>query len=60
MKKTIKSVMVLALGVMLMTSCGTVVQPNYGGVLMQNYGKNGKSDYTEVAGKVVGEAVAIN
>lgn len=36
----------------LLTSCGTVVQPNYGGVLMENYGKNGKADYTEQSGRV--------
>lgn len=36
----------------ILSSCGTVVQPNYGGVLMQNYGKNGKNDYSEVSGRV--------
>ena len=51
MKKTIKTV-AIALTAILMSSCGTLVQPNYGGVLMQNYGKNGKSDFTEVSGRV--------
>lgn len=52
MKKTIKLLaLCLSVGI-LMSSCGTVVQPNYGGVLMQNYGKAGKSDYTEQSGRV--------
>lgn len=52
MKKTIKLLAVsLSLGI-LMSSCGTVVKPNYGGVLMQNYGKGGKSDYSEQSGRV--------
>lgn len=52
MKKSIKLLaLCLSVGV-LMSSCGTVVQPNYGGVLMQNYGKAGKSDYTEQSGRV--------
>lgn len=33
------------------TSCEWV-QPNYAGVLMENYGKNGKSDFSLVTGKV--------
>ena len=45
-------IMLVAAATILMSSCGTLVEPNYGGVLMQNYGKNGKSDYTEVAGRV--------
>lgn len=36
----------------ILAACGTVVKPNYGGVLMQNYGKAGKSDYTEVSGRI--------
>ena len=52
MKKSMfKSVMVLAVAIMF-SSCGTIVEPNYGGVLMENYGKNGKTDYKEVAGRV--------
>jgi hypothetical protein len=51
MKKTIKSLM-FALIVGGLTSCGTLVEPNYGGVLMENYGKNGKSDFKEVTGRV--------
>lgn len=38
--------------IVLLSSCGTVVQPNYGGVLMENYGKGGKSDYSEQQGRV--------
>ena len=33
------------------TSCARVA-PNYAGVLMQNWGKNGKSDFTLVVGRV--------
>lgn len=52
MKKSIKLLaLCLSVGI-LMSSCGTVVKPNYGGVLMQNYGKAGKSDYTEQSGRV--------
>lgn len=51
MKKQIK-IMVVALATIFLTSCGSIVEPNHGGVLMQNYGKNGKSDYTEVYGRV--------
>ena len=36
---------------LLTTSCSWV-KPNYAGILMQNYGKNGKSDFTIVTGKV--------
>jgi hypothetical protein len=35
----------------LLGSC-TYVKPNYAGVLQENYGKNGKSDFTIVKGKV--------
>lgn len=52
MKKSILSIAVLAISTVLMTSCGTRVEPNYGGILMQNYGKSGKSDFTEVSGRV--------
>lgn len=40
---------VVAFGVL--TSCERVA-PNYYGVLMENYGKDGKSDYTKVQGRV--------
>lgn len=50
--KTIKSVCLILSCIILLSSCGTVVQANYGGVLMQNYGKAGKSDYTEQKGRV--------
>ena len=49
--KSLLSIAIIALA-SLLTSCGTVVEPNYGGVLMENYGKAGKSDYTEVSGRV--------
>lgn len=51
MKKTIKYLMtVLTLSIMV-TSCSRVA-PNYQGVLMQDWGKNGKSDFTLVKGRV--------
>ena len=37
--------------VIICSSCDRVA-PNYAGVLMENYGKNGKSDFTIVTGKV--------
>lgn len=46
-----KKLVLLALGVVLLTSCERVA-PNYYGVLMENYGKNGKSDYTKQQGRV--------
>lgn len=50
MKKLVVLVLaVVALG--LLTSCDRVA-PNYYGVLMENYGKDGKSDYTKVQGRV--------
>lgn len=50
--KKIKLLSLVVLSIILLSSCGTVVQPNYGGVLMENYGKAGKSDYEEVTGRV--------
>lgn len=52
MKKTVKFSVIVALAVVMFSSCGTIVQPNYGGVLMENYGKNGKKDYSEQSGRV--------
>jgi hypothetical protein len=46
-----KKVLLLVLGVIVLTSCDRVA-PNYYGVLMENYGKDGKSDYTKVQGRV--------
>jgi hypothetical protein len=46
-----KKLVLLALGVVLLTSCERVA-PNYYGVLMENYGKNGKDDYTKQQGRV--------
>lgn len=51
MKKVMMLAMVVFAMVMLM-SCGTVVEPNKVGVLMENYGKNGKSDFSVVKGRV--------
>lgn len=42
---------VLFISLILFTSCERVA-PNFVGVLMQNYGKNGKSDYSKVKGRV--------
>lgn len=50
MKKVL--LLLLALVAISMTSCSDVVKANYKGVLMENYGKNGKSDYSVVQGKV--------
>lgn len=50
MKKILKSIFVLALVAVSLSSCSRVA-PNYYGVLMENYGKS-KSDYTKVQGRV--------
>lgn len=49
MRKINQLIIALMLG--LTTAC-TYVQPNYVGVLQENYGRNGKSDFTLVKGKV--------
>jgi hypothetical protein len=49
MKKQIAVLMLLALTTIM--SC-TYVKPNYVGVLQENYGRNGKSDFSLVNGKV--------
>lgn len=46
-----KSILFLAISVLVLTSCERVA-PNYYGVLMENYGKNGKSDYSRQQGRV--------
>jgi hypothetical protein len=46
-----KKFVLLALSIVLFTSCERVA-PNYYGVLMENYGKNGKADYSKQQGKV--------
>lgn len=51
-KRTTISAILLAITTLVLTSCGTLVEPNYAGVLMENYGKNGKTDYSEVQGRV--------
>jgi hypothetical protein len=51
MKKTFRIVLVALIGLVLFSSCERVA-PNYQGVLMQNFGKNGKSDFTLVKGRV--------
>lgn len=50
MKKLLTLFSIIAI-TLLSTSCSWV-KPNYAGVLMENYGKNGKSDFTLVSGKV--------
>ena len=50
MKKLV-ALLVLVVVFVLTTSCDRVA-PNYYGVLMENYGKDGKSDYTKVQGRV--------
>lgn len=49
--KNLIVLMLLAFTAVLMPSCETV-RPNFVGVLMQNWGKNGKSDFTQVKGRV--------
>lgn len=51
MKKSFSILSVAILALILSTSCERVA-PNYQGVLMQNFGKNGKSDFTLVKGRV--------
>ncbi len=46
------AVSLLILTTLLISSCGTRVEPNYFGVLMENYGKSGKSDYSKQQGRV--------
>jgi hypothetical protein len=46
-----KQLMFLLLSVTLLGAC-TYVKPNYVGVLQENYGRNGKSDFSLVNGKV--------
>lgn len=46
-----KKLVLLALGIVLLSSCERVA-PNYYGVLMENYGKSGKADYTKQQGRV--------
>lgn len=43
------SLVVLSLS---LSACSSRVEPNTAGVLMENYGKNGKSDFTIVSGRV--------
>jgi hypothetical protein len=50
MKKIVNFLLVAIIAVAF-TSCETV-HPNYVGVLMSNFGKNGKSDFTPVKGRV--------
>lgn len=51
MKKTIFSLLAIFSLAIFMQSCETVT-PNYQGVLMTNFGKNGKSDFEPVKGRV--------
>lgn len=51
-KRSVSMAAITSLALVLMiTSCNRVA-PNFYGVLMENYGKNGKSDYSKVQGKV--------
>lgn len=49
--KQLKFLLVALVAIIAMTSCERVA-PNYAGVLMENYGKEGKSDFKVVSGKV--------
>jgi hypothetical protein len=46
------SLLIMALGVMFLSSCSDWVKPNHAGVLMENYGRDGKKDFSVVGGKV--------
>lgn len=47
----IKFILVSLIAILAMSSCQRVA-PNYAGVLMENFGKDGKSDFRVVSGKV--------
>lgn len=51
MKNFLKSIFLLSIIVVSLSSCERVA-PNYYGVLMENYGKNGKDDYSKQQGRV--------
>lgn len=51
MKKKVINIMAAIIAVSAFYSC-TRVEPNYAGVLMENYGRDGKSDFSIVTGKV--------
>ena len=51
MKKLFKLFTISLVMLLVFTSCERVA-PNYYGVLMQDYGKNGKSNFTLVKGRV--------
>ncbi len=40
------------IAILFLTSCTSLVQPNYIGVLQTNFGKNGKSDFSIQRGRV--------
>lgn len=50
--KKISILAALGLAVLLSSTGCTRVEPNMAGVLMENYGRNGKSDFSIVAGRV--------
>lgn len=49
--KKVKFILMALVAVIAFSSCERVA-PNYAGVLMENYGKDGKSDFKVVSGKV--------
>lgn len=51
MSKLFKGWMLALLSIIALASCERVA-PNYAGVLMENYGKDGKSDFSIVSGRV--------
>jgi hypothetical protein len=52
MKKVAFNLVMLLGAIMLLSSCNDWVKPNHEGVMMENYGKDGKSDFHRVTGKV--------
>jgi len=51
MKQKLIAIICFAMLAVSLQSC-SIVEPNYVGVLMTNFGKNGKSDFTPVKGRV--------
>jgi hypothetical protein len=52
MKKVVIKIVGLLSLIALLSSCNEWVKPNHEGVMMEDYGKNGKSDFHRVSGKV--------
>lgn len=51
-KQMFKKATMFVLSIFLLSSCNEWVKPNHAGVMMENYGRDGKSDFHKVTGKV--------